>query len=100
MSTVVEVYPVDMLRALRVYTCNRRDSGVGVADRVSDLEITYGFKPYRGVKSLVVAEKLSRTCTRGDRHTAEGVPDLVDQLLLLFSRVYTEEITNTFDRVY
>ena len=100
MGTVVEVYPVDVLRALRVYTSYRRDSGVGITDSVSNLEVPYSFKPYRGVKSLVVAEKLSRTCTRGDSHTAEGVPDLVDQLLLLFSRVYTEEITNTFDWVY
>ena len=89
-----------MLRALRVYTCNRRDSGVRVADSVSDLEVPYGSKPYRGVKSLVVAKKLPSTCTRGDRHTTEWVPDLFDQLLLLFSRVYTEEITNTLDWVY
>ena len=78
MGTVVEVYPVDMLRALRVYTCNRRDSGVRVADSVSYLEVPYSLKSCGGVKSLVVAEKLARTCTRGYRYTAERVPGIVD----------------------
>ena len=100
MSAVVEVYPVDVLRTLWVYTSYRRDSGVGIADSVSHLEVPYGFKPYRGVEFLVVTKKLPSARTRGDRHTAEGVPDLVDQLFLVFSRVYTEEITDTLDWVY